>query len=61
MLNELVEPQTVKWLDLGVALYPFAANPRPDILKFWLQYNGERRITEDETAHGVTVNAQLQF
>jgi hypothetical protein len=60
-LNELVEPQIVEWLDLGVSLYPFAGNDRPDVLKIWLGYNGERRITEDEIAHGALLSAQLQF
>jgi hypothetical protein len=60
-LNTLVEPRTAGWTELGLQLYPRSGQPRPDALKLWAYYQGERRFTESESAHGAKFGVDLAF
>ena len=46
-------------IDGGLSLYPVPSDPR--LVRIWLTYLGERRFTEQETAHGGQAFVQISF
>jgi hypothetical protein len=48
-------------LEAGLAFYPFANLDDPNKFRIILQYQGERRLPEEETAYGGVVHAQLKW
>jgi hypothetical protein len=56
-----VEPRTTGWTDAGISLYPAADAPEPDALSLTVQYLGERRFTEGESAHGALSQLRVRF
>lgn len=55
------DPRLTGWTDAGFNLYPLIDIARPDRVRVTLQYLGERRFTEQETAHGFASAVQLNF
>jgi len=49
----------VGYIDGGLSFYPIAADP--NAVRIWLSYLGERRFTEQETAHGGQASVQISF
>jgi hypothetical protein len=60
-LDESFDTRLVGWADGGLSFYPRADHPQPDILRLTIQYVGEQRFTEDESAHGAAIALQLKF
>ena len=60
-LDESFDTRLIGGLDGGLSFYPRADHPRPDILRLTIQYVGEQRFTEDESAHGGSIALQLKF
>lgn len=54
-------PLHVTTLHAGVAVFPSADIPDPSALRFILNYRGERRVEEFETAHGVVLSGMYRF
>jgi hypothetical protein len=52
-------PRETLWTELGLALYPHPADP--EAIRLIVQYLGQRQITENESAHGAALQAQLAF
>lgn len=61
LLDEDIDPRTTGWADLGLSFYPRADEPDPNVLKVTVQYVGERRITENEDAHGAAAALFMRF
>ncbi|HEY3353030.1 MAG TPA: hypothetical protein VGQ83_07260 [Polyangia bacterium] len=54
------DPRRVLWTETGLAFYPVANHPeKPNVLRLTLQYQGERRLDEGESAHGAALQIQL--
>ena len=52
-------PRNTLFLEAGLTVYPMP--DEPDDLKIVAQYLGERRLTEDEDAHGAILQLQLTW
>jgi hypothetical protein len=52
-------PRNTLFLEAGLTVYPMP--DEPDDLKIVAQYLGERRLTEDEDAHGAILQLQLAW
>jgi hypothetical protein len=59
--DQTFDPRFIGWIDAGVNFYPRADAEEPDQVKLTLQYNGQRRFTEQEEAHGGTIAVLLKF
>jgi hypothetical protein len=59
-LDESFDPRTTYYAEGGLALY-LGNDERPDVMRFLLQYLGEWRIDEDESAQGAALQVQLTF
>lgn len=59
--NELTLPRRTLFLEGGLAVFPNINSPRPEGLRFLVQYIGERRTPEEEQAHAVIAQGQLVF
>lgn len=59
--DESFFPLHVLALQAGLALYPRGEIPDPSVLRFILQYRGERRVEELEVAHGVILSGMYRF
>ena len=59
--DESFFPLHVVALQAGLALYPRGDVPDPSVLRFILQYRGERRVEELEVAHGVILSGMYRF
>ncbi len=49
------------FLEGGLALFPRADQPKPESVRVLVQYQGERRTTDDESAHAVLSQVQILF
>ncbi|MFO0677646.1 MAG: hypothetical protein U0169_14015 [Polyangiaceae bacterium] len=61
VLDETTLPRKVVFLEGGLSFFPMADGAQPDALRITAQYQGERRITEREDAHGALVQLQYLF
>jgi hypothetical protein len=59
--DEVTLPRRTAYYEAGVSFFPQIAQERPESVRFLVQYQGERRITDDESAHGVLLQAQVLF
>jgi hypothetical protein len=59
-LDESFDPRNTHYAEGGLALY-LGNDERPDVMRFLLQYLGEWRIDEDESAQGAALQVQLTF
>jgi hypothetical protein len=59
--NELTLPRRTLFLEGGLAVFPNINAPRPEGLRFLVQYIGERRTPEEEQAHAVIAQGQIVF
>ena len=59
-LDESFDPRNTYYAEGGVALY-LGNDDRPDVMRFLLQYLGEWRVDEDESAQGAALQLQLRF
>ena len=57
--DQTFDPRLTGYLDGGLSLYPVPSDPR--LVRIWLTYLGERRFTEQETAHGGQAFVQVSF
>ncbi len=58
-VDETFAPRKTTTFDSGLALYPVADLPTPSMLRIIVQYTSERRVAEDDTSYGGSVNFQL--
>ncbi len=59
--DEATLPRRTRWIEGGLAFFPRADLPKPETVRVLVQYQGERRTTEDETAHAALGQLQLLF
>lgn len=59
-LDQSFDPRVTYYGDAGAALY-IGNSDRPDVLRVLLQYVGEVRVTEQEQAHGASLQVQLRW
>lgn len=59
--NERVLPRRTVYIEGGLAVFPRINAPRPEGVRFLLQYVGERRTPEEENAHAVIAQGQILF
>ena len=59
-LDQSFDPLVTYYGDAGLALY-VGREERVDALRVLLQYVGEVRVTEEETAHGAALQVQLKW
>jgi hypothetical protein len=59
--DETFDPRLTGWIDAGLNFYPLADEEEPDAVKLTILYNGQRRFTEQEEAHGGTIAVLLKF
>ena len=60
-IDESFDPQTTRWLDLGLNYYPALKAKRADQVKITLHYLSEHRIDESERAQGISSRVQVSF
>ena len=60
-IDESFDPQTTRWVDLGLNFYPAIKAKRADQVKITLQYLSENRVDEDERAQGISSRVQVSF
>ena len=60
-IDESFDPQTTRWIDLGLNFYPAIKAKRADQVKITLQYLSENRVDEDERAQGISSRVQVSF
>jgi hypothetical protein len=58
--QDFVPTKTIE-LEAGLAFFPRADIDDPNKLRIIVQYEGERRLPEDEAAHGGVVHVQLRW
>ncbi len=61
VLDEDTVPRKVVFFEGGLSLFPAADDAQPDALRITAQYQGERRVTEGEDAHGMVLQLQYLF
>jgi len=59
--DEATLPRTTIYVEGGLSLFPAIDLERPETVRLLVQYQGERRVTDDESAHGAVVQAQILF
>jgi hypothetical protein len=59
--DQSFDPRETMWTEAGASLHLRAFRNDPDAMRITLQYLGERRLSEDETAHGAVAQLQLTF
>lgn len=59
--DEITLPRRTIFLEGGVSFFPRLDLPRPESLRFLIQYQGERRTTDQENAHAVVTQLQVLF
>jgi hypothetical protein len=59
-LDESFDPRNTYYAEGGLAFY-LGNDERPDVMRFLLQYLGEWRVDEDESAQGAAMQLQLTF
>ncbi len=59
--DEATIPRRTTFLEGGLALFPRADQPKPESVRILVQYQGERRTTDDESAHAVLGQVQILF
>jgi hypothetical protein len=59
--DQSFEPRETLWTEAGASLHLRTDRQSPDDLRLTLQYLGERRLTERETAHGAVAQLQLRW
>jgi hypothetical protein len=59
--DEATLPRNSVYLEGGVSFFPRIDQERPETVRLLVQYQGERRVTDDESAHGAIVQAQIIF
>lgn len=59
--DESFDPRETIWTEAGASLHLRTDKQNPDDLRLTLQYLGERRVTERETAHGAVAQLQLRY
>lgn len=59
--DETTRPREVLFIEAGLALFPAAGGDDPSVLRVLLEYNGERRLTEQENADGATLQLSYKF
>jgi hypothetical protein len=52
-------PRTTRWIEAGLTVFPDPT--RPEVLRVTLQYLGEKRLTEGESAHGGVLQVQYTW
>jgi hypothetical protein len=60
-IDEAFDPQTTRWLDLGLNYYPALKASRSDQVKITLHYLSEDRVDEDERASGLSTRVQVSW
>ena len=58
-IDEAFAPRETVEFEAGFGIYPRADLADPSSLRVILEYTNERRVTENETAHGAIANVQL--
>lgn len=59
--DEVTLPRRTLYIEGGFSFFPRIDLPRPESLRLLLAYQGERRTTDEESAHAVIAQAQLLF
>jgi len=60
-IDEAFDPQTTRWLDVGLNYYPALKAARADQVKITLHYLSEDRIDENASAKGVASRVQVSW
>ena len=60
-IDESFDPQTTKWLDMGLNYYPSVKAKRMDQVKITVHYLSEDRVDEDERAQGLSTRVQVTW
>lgn len=60
-VDESFDPQTTRWIDLGLNYYPALKAKRKDQVKVTLHYLSEDRVDEDERARGLSTRVQVSW
>ena len=60
-IDESFDPQTTRWVDLGLNYYPALKAKRADQVKITMHYLSENRIDEGERAQGISSRVQVSF
>lgn len=60
-IDEAFDPQTTRWLDMGLNYYPALKASRRDQVKITLHYLSENRVDEDERASGLSTRVQVSW
>ena len=60
-VDEAFDPQTTKWLDMGLNYYPALKAKRIDQVKLTLHYLSEHRVDEKERAQGLSTRVQITW
>lgn len=59
--DQSFDPRERVWTEAGMSLHLRTARQDPDDLRITLQYLGEHRLTERESAHGAVAQMQLRW
>ncbi len=59
--DQAFSPRDSFWAEAGATVYLGNKSGRPDDMSLTLQYLGERRVTDNENAHGTVFRAQLRW
>ncbi len=59
--DQSFDPRQTVWTDAGFNLYPVQEEGSKDTVKLTAQYISESRVTELETARGLSVQAQIKW
>ena len=60
-IDESFDPQTTRWIDMGLNFYPALKAKQVDQVKITLHYLNEHRVDENERAQGVSSRVQVSF
>jgi len=59
--DEATLPRTTVYMEGGLSWFPALELERPETVRLLIQYQGERRVSDAETAHGAIAQAQVLF